>query len=58
MSIREIESEAQQCDISPEEREAIAQLKTLLKETQALHADDPLTEEEIAAEIDVYRQGD
>jgi len=39
-------------DISSEEREAIAQLKTLLKETQAIHAENPLTEEEIAAEID------
>lgn len=30
----------------------------LLKETQALHADNPLTEEEIAAEIDAYRRGE
>lgn len=29
----------------------------LLKETQALHADRPLTEAEIAAEIDAYRRG-
>ena len=30
----------------------------LLKDTQALHADRPLTEEEIAAEIDAYRRGE
>ena len=37
---------------------ALAQnLRELLKETQALHANNPMTEEEIAAEIEVYRKG-
>lgn len=30
----------------------------LCKETQALHADNPLTEKEIAEEIDAYRRGE
>lgn len=32
-------------------------LRELLKETQALHAENPLTEEEIVAEIEAYRRG-
>jgi len=41
------------------ERAVLAQkLHELLKETQALHADNPLTEEEIAAEIEAYRRGE
>ncbi|MCT7950733.1 hypothetical protein NG798_13105 [Ancylothrix sp. C2] len=32
-------------------------LRELLKETQALHANNPMTEEEIAAEIEAYRKG-
>ncbi len=40
------------------ERMAVVQeLRDLLKETQALHADNPMTEEEIAAEIEAYRRG-
>ncbi|MEH2405411.1 hypothetical protein [Nostoc sp.] len=35
-----------------------AELKKLFKEIQATHADHPLTEEEIAAEIEAYRQGE
>lgn len=35
-----------------------SQLRELLKDTQALHADNPLTDEEIAAEIEAYRQGE
>jgi len=35
----------------------VEQLQTLLKQTQALHADNPMTEAEIAAEIEAYRQG-
>ena len=30
----------------------------LCEETQALHADNPLTEKEIAEEIDAYRRGE
>ncbi|QLE56946.1 hypothetical protein [Nostoc sp. TCL26-01] len=33
-----------------------AELKKLFKEIQATHADNPLTEEEIAAEIETYRR--
>jgi len=41
------------------ERAALAQkLQELMKQTQALHADNPMTEEEIAAEIDAYRRGE
>jgi hypothetical protein len=32
--------------------------RELLKETQALHADNPMSEEEIAAEIEAYRRGE
>ncbi|MDF5739515.1 MULTISPECIES: hypothetical protein [unclassified Nostoc] len=31
--------------------------KKLFKEIQAIHADNPLTDEEIAAEIEAYRLG-
>lgn len=34
------------------------ELKKLFKEIQAIHADNPLTDEEIAAEIEAYRQGE
>ena len=41
------------------ERAVLAQkLRELLKETQALHADNPLTEEQIVAEIEAYRRGE
>lgn len=41
------------------DRAALAQkLRELFKETQALHADNPMTEEEIAVEIDAYRRGE
>ena len=33
-------------------------MKKLFKEIQALHADNPITEEEIAAEIEAYRRGE
>ena len=34
----------------------VEELKQLFKETQAIHADNPLTEEEISAEIEAYRR--
>ena len=41
------------------ERVALSQkLRELFKETQAIHADNPMTEEEIAAEIEAYRRGE
>lgn len=41
------------------DRAALAQkLRELLKETQALHADNPMADEEIAAEIEAYRSGE
>jgi hypothetical protein len=40
------------------DRVALAnQLQDFFKEVQVLHADNPLTEEEIAAEIEDYRKG-
>lgn len=42
-----------------EERMALVEeMRQLFRETQALHADNPLTEEEIAAEIAAYRRGE
>jgi len=35
----------------------VKRLQTLFKQTQALHANNPMTEAEIAAEIEAYRQG-
>ncbi|MGF1975901.1 MAG: hypothetical protein RMY30_009930 [Nostoc sp. CmiSLP01] len=32
------------------------EVKNLFKEIQAIHADNPLTDEEIAAEIEAYRR--
>lgn len=41
------------------DRAALTQkLQELFKETQALHAEQPMTEEEIAAEIEAYRRGE
>jgi hypothetical protein len=41
------------------DREALAnQLRDFFKEVQALHADNPLAEEEIEAEIEAYRRGE
>lgn len=41
------------------DRAALAQkLRQLFKETQALHADNPISEDEIAAEIEAYRRGE
>lgn len=42
-----------------EERKALVEkFKQLCAETQALFADNPITEEEIQAEIDAYRRGE
>lgn len=42
-----------------EERMALVEkFKQLCAETQALFADNPITEEEIQAEIDAYRRGE
>lgn len=41
------------------QRTSLAQkMQELLKETQALHSDHPLTEAEIDAEIEAYRRGE
>ncbi|MGB8700354.1 MAG: hypothetical protein WCD18_13135 [Thermosynechococcaceae cyanobacterium] len=41
------------------EREAlVSNLQQLFKETQALHQDNPLTDDEIVAEIEAYRRGE
>jgi mRNA-degrading endonuclease RelE of RelBE toxin-antitoxin system len=37
--------------------ELLERWKKLFKETQELFKDDPITDEEIAAEIDAYREG-
>jgi hypothetical protein len=42
-----------------EEQMALGErFRQLFKETQALHADNPLTDEEIAAEVEAYRRGE
>ena len=41
------------------DREALAnQLRDFFKQVQALHTDNPLTDEEIEAEIEAYRRGE
>ena len=40
--------------IDPERLSLAAEFKGLCEETQVLHADNPLTDEEIAAEIEAY----
>ncbi|MBF2016549.1 MAG: hypothetical protein IGS23_15370 [Rivularia sp. T60_A2020_040] len=41
------------------ETESLAsKLQQLFKETQALHQDNPLTDDEIVAEIEAYRRGE
>ena len=42
---------------NPENESLTVRFKQLLKETQAIHAESPLTEEDIQAEIDAYRRG-
>ena len=44
--------------IDPEKVRLAEEFKRLCQETQALHADNPLTDEEIAAEIEAYRRGE
>lgn len=44
--------------IDPERARLAEEFKRLCAETQALHADNPLTDEEIAAEIEAYRRGE
>ena len=44
--------------IDPERAKLSAEFERLCQETQALHADNPLTDEEIAAEIEAYRRGE
>ncbi|NEO52088.1 MAG: hypothetical protein F6K54_02710 [Okeania sp. SIO3B5] len=44
--------------IDPERARLAAEFKRLCEETQALHSDNPLTDEEIAAEIQAYRRGE
>ncbi len=41
-----------------DEQSLVERWKTLFNKTQQLHADSPLTDEEIAAEIEAYRQGE
>ena len=36
----------------------VNEMQELFKQTQALHADIPMTDEEIAAEIEAYRRGE
>ena len=45
-----------QINVVEDDVNLVERWKTLLKKTQALHADNPLTDEEIAAEIQAYRQ--
>lgn len=40
------------------EKALVEKFKQLCAETQALFADNPITEEEIQAEIDAYRRGE
>ncbi|WP_017303592.1 ribbon-helix-helix domain-containing protein [Spirulina subsalsa] len=44
--------------IDPERVRLAEEFKRLCQETQALHADHPLTDEQIAAEIEAYRRGE
>jgi Arc/MetJ-type ribon-helix-helix transcriptional regulator len=44
--------------LDPERQRLVDEFKRLCDETQALHADNPLTDEEIQAEIDAYRRGE
>ena len=56
-ALQALEERNSQAEYSPK-TELGKKFQELLKETQALHADRPLTEEEIAAEIDAYRRGE
>ncbi len=44
--------------IDPQRQKLAKEFRELCAETQALHADNPLTDEEIQAEIDAYRRGE
>ena len=55
---REEREKNQNKPIDPERARLAAEFKRLCEETQALHADNPLTDEEIAAEIEAYRRGE
>ncbi len=44
--------------VNPEKIALAKRFRELCRETQELHADNPLSEEEIAAEIDAVRRGE
>lgn len=44
--------------IDLDRKKLVAEFKKMCEETQALHSDNPLTDEEIQAEIDAYRRGE
>jgi antitoxin ParD1/3/4 len=44
--------------LDPQREKSAQELRDLFDKTQALHADNPLTDEEIQAEIDAYRRGE
>ncbi|WP_198007589.1 hypothetical protein [Dactylococcopsis salina] len=43
---------------NPPTENLTSRFKKLLKETQALHEESPLSEEDIQTEIDAYRRGE
>lgn len=55
---RETREKNQNKPVDIERKKLAEEFKRLCEETQALHADNPLTEEEIAAEIEAYRRGE
>lgn len=50
--------ETKNIPVDPYRQKLAEEFKKLCEETQALHADDPLSDEEIQAEIDAYRRGE
>ncbi len=53
--VEKIENQSQKVNIVDRRKDLLTKFDNLCQETQVLHADNPLTDEEIQAEIDAYR---
>jgi Arc/MetJ-type ribon-helix-helix transcriptional regulator len=55
---KKVKEENKNKPVDPERQKLAEEFRKLCAETQALNADNPLTDEEIQAEIDAYRRGE
>jgi len=56
--LKKMREERKNKKVNPEQRALAKQFRQLRKEIQELHKDNPLSEEEIAAEVEAVRRGE